>query len=109
MTDNSGGLEDQIRKQVQRVGKTISGEFNEASSDEAKKYTVKVYQSVDHLESLCNPILDQEYRDEKEKAMGNDGGNDNRYSREDDEMSKLEKAEVKRRLLIDLLHRKGVL
>lgn len=101
-------IEQQIRKHVNRVGQTVAGEFNEATEEEAMKYHVKVHQSVDHLESLCTPLIDEDYQEKKNKMFG-DSDNKRKSHNENNRLSLLSDAKTKFRLLIDLLHRKGVL
>lgn len=101
-------IEQQIRKHVDRVGKTVAGEFNEATKEGAVKYHIKVHQTVDHLESLCMPLIDEEYEDKKEEILDEDSKNSNSRGNEN-KLQLLGKAKTKYRLLIDLLHRKGVL
>lgn len=104
-------MEEAIREQVDRVGKTVAGEFDEASEEGAAKYYVKVHQSVNYLESLSTPLIDKEYSEKKEALLEEDSKDkrSRHNSRQNDRPDFLEKAKTKYRLLIELLHRRGVL
>lgn len=103
-------LEEEIRKQVGRVGKTVAGEFNEATEQEAVKYHVKVHQSVNLLESLCIPLIDEDYTDKKEELLEEEKSQTGRRTKgQKNKQGLLSEAKTKYRLLVELLHRKGVL
>jgi hypothetical protein len=102
--DSSSELHNQIRRQVERTGGLISGEFEEASAAGIVKYSVTVHQAVNHLESLCSPISDEQFEDERPDDF--DLG---------DELSRenigeiLQDAENRFQKITEMLYREGVL
>lgn len=103
--DTAGGLEEQIQKQVDRTGGLVTGEFDEANAEGLIKYVVSVHQAVEHLESLCAPITDDEYLDNRPDSIANIGS---KVQKENWGVV-LEKSEMKYRYLIKLLYRRGVI
>lgn len=105
MSEKADGLEGQIRNQVGRTGSLVTGEFDEASAQGLAKYVVSVHQSVEHLESLCAPITDEEYVDQRPDSVSNisEKVNKGRFDKI------LNRSKKKYRHLVRLLHRKGVL
>lgn len=105
-------LEEAIREQVDRVGKTVAGEFDEVSEEGAAKYYIKVHQSVNYLESLSMPLIDEEYTEKKKELLEKDNEKNYRNKARSEKKERpdfLEKAKTKYRLLVELLHRRGVL
>jgi len=97
-------LEDEIVKRLDRDGSLIAGEFDEASDEGLVKYIISVHQAVEHLETLCAPIVDEKYREDKpdelqqlDKKIGNESFGEI-----------LENAKLKQRHLVRLLVREGV-
>lgn len=98
-------LEQEIVNQVERNGALIAGEFEEASDAGLVKYIISVHQAVEHLETLCAPIVDEKYREDKPSQIEQlDKKIDNESFGQI-----LNKAKVKHRHLIRLLTREGVL
>lgn len=103
--DSKSGLEKQIESHVDKTGALITGEFDEASERGLAKYVYSVHRSVEHLESLCSPIVDDQYLDKApDSASSIDSKIENKQFN-----SILTKSDEKFRYLTNLLYRRGIL
>lgn len=101
--DEGSELEKQIKLQVEKTGSLITGEFEEASEAGATRYVLSVYQAVNHLESLCSPLI------EDEKTIADTSDMLDQHLKRDNFVKFLDAAEEKFESLTEFLYEEGVL
>lgn len=103
--ESKAELEKEIKRHVEKTSGLITNEFEEATEAGVFKYSFSVYRSVEHLESLCSPLVDDEYIENLPESANNV----DRMLQNEKYNSVLERSDQKFRHLINMLYRRGVL